>query len=111
MRISRSSFSTLFDKINHMIYLIGGQTGNYEETVNLCDSYHFPTKTWKALPPMLYPRANPGCMLINDTIWVMGGFKFDSYYRIIHTFEKHVIGTDYWEEFGLIPELYKVFLR
>ena len=111
MKTPRWSFSVIFDQRSDTIYVLGGTTGKADSTINLVESYHFPTRKWSDLPDMTYPRANACWFLIGDYIYAMSGFLYEGNYMLSYTFERHKIGTDYWQDIKLLPEFYHIFIR
>ncbi|KPJ49076.1 MAG: hypothetical protein AMJ41_03655 [candidate division Zixibacteria bacterium DG_27] len=60
------------------IYAIGGQNGSFSGGYTSSDAveeYDLDTDTWTSKTPMPTPRGWGGCVAINDTIFVFGGYR------------------------------------
>jgi hypothetical protein len=96
-----------------LIFVIGGtEDDTYDiKEISLVEYYNFSTRIWSVLPSINYPRANSLSMMIDDYLYTMSGFNFTNWYTMNTTFERHKLGTDYWEVFTLTNDLTQVFQR
>ncbi len=67
------------------LFLIGGATvdssGNVV-CVSKVESYNTITDTWTTIKSMLEPRAEAACCLLNNTIYVVGGYSWNTNKRL-----------------------------
>lgn len=58
------------------IYALGGFNGNGR--LKSGERYDPMTDTWQPIPDMLYPRSNFAAVILDDHIYVIGGFNGES---------------------------------
>jgi len=77
---SSSDFSSLV--FNNTIYMVGGYDQNYKTLASVASfTPNVANSTWKydALPPMNVPRGDTCAIVLNDQIYLFGGFKEDNF--------------------------------
>ena len=55
-------------------YVNNGQTGNVQTASNAAQVYDPATNTWAILPNLPTARYHPGCAVLNNKIYVLGGY-------------------------------------
>jgi len=74
---------------NHKIYTLGGPNHGAFEV------FDTKTKTWSVLPPLPQPVYFFGCVILNHTIYVMGGI--DTLKNFSNTFQKFDLLQNKWD--------------
>ena len=102
--MSQSRFFAQLAAVNKNLYLLGGATVDPCGTtsgVTSVESYCPTSDTWTILESNLAPRAECGCTVINNKIYVVGGYNWDVGERL-KTAEVYDVETDTVETIGEI---------
>lgn len=62
---------------DNIIYVIGGRSygGDHEGILNTCECYDVDKNEWKMIAPLNKKRCTAMCFLINNTIYIAGGYN------------------------------------
>lgn len=81
------------------IYAIGGRIYGVDHDTPLlshCEKYSYKTGTWKQISNTLKPRCTASLAIVNQSIWVFGGFSSNG--KRTKTIERYNKYNDIWEK-------------
>uniref|UniRef100_A0A6P6XKE4 Kelch-like protein 10 n=1 Tax=Dermatophagoides pteronyssinus TaxID=6956 RepID=A0A6P6XKE4_DERPT len=94
MHIQRRSFSLI--PYNGLLYAIGGCTEIYEyNCLKSVERYNPITNTWYFAPPLLQPRMSASVAILEDRIFVIGGYDGFTTYRTVFIYHH---SQSYWQQ-------------
>ncbi|XP_054165204.1 kelch-like protein 20 [Oppia nitens] len=82
MSTGRVWFKLVSTDDSKLVYAIGGQTDRHIDT-DSCESYDPQTNQWKLLKPLAFSRDGMGAAVLNNTIYVCGGYDDNTLKRHI----------------------------
>lgn len=106
--LSVPRFFALLEQVGSGLLLFGGATVTNSGQV-ICvkdvEQYNPQTDTWCVMSPMMQPRAEAGSTVINNKIYVVGGYSWDKKTRL-RSVECYDVEKDQWEEINSIEHAY-----
>lgn len=84
------------------LYVLSGFTEGLK-ILRDCSRYTPATDTWTTLAPIPYPVTHAGVIVINDQIWVLGGFKGDHPGVAIATVQIYDLRNNAWSTGPALP--------
>ena len=84
---------------NPTLYVTGGKDLDYDEMRNL---QIWEANEWRDGPNMNYSRMGHGCIVVNEWLWVMGGYQYEYYRREMEAIDTSDIDSSSWELKGVL---------